>query len=109
VAVEGKKQKPSRLEYMRMLAESGYSDAVILRRETASEVLTDERMRIVDTLRDEEVESMTELSDVLEREKSAVKRDLDVLFKYDIVEYEKEGRKKAPSLKHAHIFVEPVV
>jgi predicted transcriptional regulator len=65
-------------------------------------------MRIVDTLRDREVESMTELADVLEREKSAVKRDLDILFKYDIVEYEEKGRKKAPRLKHAHIFVEPV-
>lgn len=109
MATKEEKQKPSRLEYMRMLAESGYSDSVILRRETASEVLTDERMRIVDTLRDREVESMTELADVLDREKSAVKRDLDILFKYDIVEYEEEGRKKAPRLKHTHIFVEPVV
>lgn len=108
MAVEEKKEKPSRLEYMRMLVESGYSDAVILRRETASEVLTDERMRIVDTLRDAEVGSMTELAGVLEREKSAVKRDLDILFKYDIIEYEEQGRKKAPRLKHAHIFVEPV-
>jgi len=109
MTVGEEKQKPSRLEYMRMLAESGYSDSVILRCETASKVLTDERMRIVDTLREEEVESMTELAEVLGREKSAVKRDLDILFKYDIVEYEEEGRKKAPRLKHAHIFVEPVV
>lgn len=109
MAVEKERQKPSRLEYMKMLAENGYSDAVVLRRETASEVLTDERTRIVDTLRDREVESMTELADVLGREKSAVKRDLDTLFKYDIVEYEEEGRKKAPRLKHAHIFVEPVL
>lgn len=93
---------------MRALAEAGYSDSVVLRRDTADEVLTRERLRIVDHLREREFESVTALAAELDRDKSAVKRDLDVLFEHGVVEYSQEGRRKRPMLRHEHVFVEPV-
>lgn len=101
--------KSTDVEFVRALAEAGYSDAVVLRRESASEILTEQRVRMLEALRDREFDSMTSLAEHLDRKKTAVKRDLDVLFEHDLVVYEEEGRRKAPRLKHEHVFVEPVL
>jgi len=48
------------------------------------------------------------LADDLDRDISGVSRDLDLLAVNDIVEYETEGRRKIPHLKHQTVVAEPV-
>jgi predicted transcriptional regulator len=38
-----------------------------------------------------------------------VSRDLQKLAELDVIEYEENGRAKAPRLKHRHVAIEPVV
>jgi len=49
-----------------------------------------------------------ELARRLDRDAGAVKRDLDVLFECDVIEYDEKGARKAPRLKHDNVFVEPL-
>ena len=98
-----------RSEFARQLAASGYDDFLLLDRDSAARVLTEERKRLLDTLRETRFDSISALAGVLDRDVSAVHRDLDLLFEYGIVEYEAEGSRKRPRLKHEHVFVEPVV
>ena len=51
---------------------------------------------------------MRHLAEVLNRDKSVVSQDLQVLAKHDLVEYEKEGRRKIPKAKHENIIGAPV-
>ena len=99
--------KPKRVEFIKMLAEKGYEDSIVVRKETAREVLTDERLKLLDQIR-EKTNSINGLARDLERDPAAVKRDLDILFKHDLIKYKKDGNKKLPILKHNHIFVEPI-
>jgi predicted transcriptional regulator len=93
---------------LRALAEAGYEDSLVLRRETAERVMSDERARIIEELRDDDVRSIRELARRLDRDAGAVKRDLDVLFECDVIEYDKKGARKAPRLKYENVFVEPL-
>ena len=95
-------------DFLRALAEMGYEDSLVLRRETAERVMSEERTRILEHLRDDDVRSIRELARRLDRDAGAVKRDLDVLFECDVIEYEEYGARKAPRLKHDNIFVEPL-
>jgi predicted transcriptional regulator len=70
--------------------------------------MSDERARILEELRNDDVRSIRELSRRLERDAGAVKRDLDVLFECDVIEYEEHGSRKAPRLKYENVFVEPL-
>jgi len=94
--------------FLRALAEAGYEDSLVLRRETAERVMSDERARIIEELRDDDVRSIRELARRLERDAGAVKRDLDVLFDCDVIEYDEQGARKAPRLKYKNLFVEPL-
>lgn len=40
---------------------------------------------------------------------SVVSRDLDILFEADIVDFEQDGRSRAPKLAHENVLVEPLV
>lgn len=95
-------------EFTRKLAEAGYDDFLILNKETAGNVLTQKRRELLELIADEEPESITELAQAADRDVSIVHRDLDLLFEYSLIEYEKEGGKKRPTLKHSHAFVEPL-
>jgi predicted transcriptional regulator len=95
-------------EFARKLAEAGYEDFLILDKEAAENVLTQKRRELLELIDDEEPESITELADEAERDVSIVHRDLDLLFKYSLVEYKEEDGKKRPKLKHRHVFVEPL-
>lgn len=81
---------------------------LVLRRETAERVMSDERALILEELRDDDVRSIRELARRLDRDAGAVKRDLDVLFECDVIEYEEHGARKAPLLKYENVFVEPL-
>lgn len=108
MSLESQQDREKRTEFLRALAEAGYEDSLVLRRETAERVMSDERARIVEGLRDSNVRSIRELARRLDRDAGAVKRDLDILFECDVVEYEEVGARKAPRLKHENVFVEPL-
>ncbi len=94
--------------FLRTFAEAGYEDSLVLRRETAERVMSEERARILEELRDDDVRSIRELARRLNRDAGAVKRDLDVLFECDVIEYDEKGARKAPRLKYDNVFVEPL-
>lgn len=99
----------SRVEYLRRLSEAGFDDALILRRDTAEEVLTEKRMELVAEIANDDVPSMRELARRVDRDISIVSRDLDVLFEASVIDFEQEGRSKRPVLAHENVLVEPVV
>lgn len=90
------------------LAEAGYTDTLVLSRESAHEVLTASRIELLDRLRMGPVESVRALAAELDRDKAGVSRDLARLAALDVVEYESDGRAKRPRLKHDTVLVEPV-
>lgn len=100
----------NRLRFIRALQEAGVEDPLVLKRDTAAGVLTDQRVAILEHLASgEEVRSVRDLARQLDRDKSIVSRDLDVLFEAGIVEFETDGRSKAPVLAHDNVFVEPIM
>lgn len=105
MAVDTRSQK---VEFTRRLANGGYDDFLVLERDTADSVLTEKRLELLDTLRAASVESISELATRVDRDVSAVHRDLDVLFEHGLLEYETTGSRKEPRLKHEHVFVEPI-
>ncbi|ESP88010.1 HVO_A0114 family putative DNA-binding protein [Candidatus Halobonum tyrrellensis] len=100
--------RESKAEFARRLARAGYEDFLILDREQAVEVLTDRREQLVDAIRREDPESITALAAAVDRDVAAVHRDLELLVEHSVVEYETDGARKAPRLKHERVFVEPV-
>ncbi len=95
-------------EIARALAKQGLEDVFVLDRVSAREVLTEKRTEILDTLKTEETESVRHLAEVVDRDKSVVSQDLQVLAEHDLVEYEEDGRRKVPKLKHENVIVAPV-
>jgi len=95
-------------EIARALAKQGMEDVFVLDRESAREVLTEKRTEILDELKSDDVESVRHLAEMLDRDKSVVSQDLQVLARNDLVEYEKEGRRKVPEVKHENVVVAPV-
>jgi predicted transcriptional regulator len=90
------------------LAQAGYTDTLVLSRESAREVLTAPRLELLDRLRSGPVDSVRALADELDRDKGGVSRDLATLAALDVLEYEPAGRAKRPRLKHETVLVEPV-
>ena len=95
-------------EFALRLAEAGYDDFLILDKKEAEDILTPKRQELLELIDDEKPESITELAQLAERDVSIVHRDLDLLFKYSLLEYDEEDGKKRPKLKHSHVFVEPI-
>lgn len=92
----------------RALATSGFRDVLVIDRATAVKVLTEKRQELIARIREGDIESVRRLADDLDRDISGVSRDLDLLAKNDIVEYETEGRRKIPHLKHQTVVAEPI-
>lgn len=97
------------VEFIRELSKTDLKDVHVIRRETASRVLTPERERLLDTIAENDISSMRDLARKVDRNVSIVSRDLDVLFEADIIEYEQDGRSKIPQLAHENVLVEPIV
>lgn len=96
-------------EVTRALIQAGYDDVLMIDRETASTVLTEKRQELLDRIREGEIESVRQLASDIGRDKAAVSRDLELLFRYDLIEYRKEGSRKIPELKHDTVIIEPIV
>lgn len=98
-----------RADITRTLVQEGYDDVLVLDHDTATRVLTEKRRELLERIRTDDVESVRRLADELGRDKAAVSRDLNVLFEYDLVEYETSDQRKVPVLKHETVVVEPIV
>jgi predicted transcriptional regulator len=102
-------KESEKAEFAKRLASAGYQDFLVLEREAAESVLTERRSELLETIATENAESITTLADRLGRDVAAVHRDLDVLFEYSLIEYDEEGGRKQPRVKHEHVFVEPLL
>lgn len=97
------------VEFVKRLSDAGFEDTHLLQRETAEKVLTEKRMELVREIATTEPESVRELARRVDRDVGRVSRDLDTLYKAEVIEYEQKGRAKQPVLAHENIFVWPVV
>lgn len=93
----------------RTLARGGMTDVLVLSHESAERVLTPKRRELVRVLDHESVASVRDLAQRVDRDKAQVSRDLAVLAKHGVVDFDADGRAKRPSLQHEHVVVEPVV
>lgn len=91
------------------MTEAGFVNFLVIDLETAKSILTDRRMELLETIRDEEAESVTDLAGMLGRDKAAVSRDLDLLCRNQMIEYERDGSRKIPRLMHETVLVEPLL
>lgn len=96
-------------EIVRAIANAGYDDVLVLDEETASSVLTGKRRELLDRIESGAVESVRGLAADVGRDKAAVSRDLRLLFEYDLIDFETEGRRKVPVQKHGTVLVEPIL
>jgi len=100
---------PESALFAQRLAKAGYSDFHVMDRESARKVLTEKRLEILEYLKQNEVESVRELSRELDRDIKNVSDDLGVLWENALIDYEEDGRKKKPYLASKNIFIKPVL
>ena len=99
----------TRAEMAKALARGGMENVHVLSLESAEKVLTPKRTEIIRTLNAEDVASVRELARRLDRDKGQVSRDLQVLAEHAVIQYETDGRSKAPRLTQEHFVIEPIV
>jgi len=100
-------------EFAADLNAQGYTDLLVVRRESGRYILTEGRLELVQHLdqHGSAVDSVSDLARQLDRDKGAVSKDLNRLAELDVIEYEGsgDGTAKRPRLKHNHVVIEPVV
>ncbi|WP_411798982.1 transcriptional regulator [Halonotius sp. F2-221B] len=100
-------------EFAADLNAQGYTDLLVVRRESGRDILTEGRLELVQHLdqHGSAVDSVSDLARQLDRDKGAVSKDLNRLAELDMIEYEGsgDGTAKRPRLKHNHVVIEPVV
>lgn len=69
-------------------------------------VLTDKRIELIQFLMDNDVESIGELAENLDRGLKEVGKDLNLLEEYNIVRIKKDGRAKKPSVPYDRIDID---
>lgn len=100
----------ARDEFAEMLAENGYTDVLVLSRESGADALGGKRPELIDYLSENDPSSVREVARALSRNKSNVSEDLTRLSELGIVTYIDGPRgAKAPRLKHRHVVIEPLV
>ncbi len=97
------------LKISRILSREGYNDVLFLSPEDARRVLTEKRLEIIRTVKDEEPESIRGLARRLGRRENVVYEDLELLFEEGIIDFEEEGNRKIPVLRHRNVWVYPIV
>jgi DNA-binding transcriptional ArsR family regulator len=91
-----------------LVKEGDFSDVHVLDRRAGRQVLTEKRLELIDSVRDEDVESVRGLADALDRDKADVSRDLDLLFERGIVTFTERDGRKIPELAHETVIVGPI-
>lgn len=90
------------------LAGTEFGDSVVLPLDAAQELTKDHLREVVDYLRENEVESVSQLANELDVNRGNMSRYLDTLMKYDVITVEQVGKTKRPRLKYEHIVFEPL-
>lgn len=103
-----KKIKNKNQEFVKDLSEKGYDDVLILKRDTAEKVTTEKRMKLLEEIRNSEIESVRDLARKVNRDPSIVSKDLKILYQAEVIEFEKQKGSKIPRIKHKNIFPEPI-
>ena len=93
----------------RTLALAGIKDVLVIDRGSAVKVLTERRQELLQEIRDGDVDSVRGLARALDRDVAAVSRDVDLLLENDVLEYETEGKRRIPRLKHTAVIPEPII
>ncbi|SEM04253.1 HVO_A0114 family putative DNA-binding protein [Haloferax larsenii] len=94
--------------FSEILSQHGFADTLVLSRSRADDIFHDRRLAIVDYLQTHDPASVRSLANELDADKGVISRDLQKIAALDIIEFEEDGRSKAPRLKHRHVVVEPV-
>lgn len=68
-------------------------------------VLSSGKLKVIKFLKENEVESMTDLAEKIDRSKKNVSNNVKELEKYGLIRTTKEGRKKIPELNEDHLFI----
>lgn len=85
----------------------GYDDVLVLDKDSSEEALTARRRELITAISDHQDLNVSELADVVDRQVSAVSRDLEILYKCNIISFENSGRSKTPILNHQTIMTRP--
>lgn len=109
MSTQSTEERNWRVKYKRRLAEAGITDTLSIPREVAKEILTDRRIELIDVLSNEDIDSVSELAEWVDRDTSMVSKDLRRLYEAGVIDYEREGHRKRPVLTHSTILVEPVM
>jgi predicted transcriptional regulator len=73
----------------------------------ARKILTEKRMELINTIREEEISSQRDLSRKVDRNIKSVSTDLEILWKYGVINYREDENRKIPELSADKIIVEP--
>ncbi|MBY6294008.1 hypothetical protein GLU60_01310 [Nanohaloarchaea archaeon H01] len=73
----------------------------------ARKILTEKRMELIKTIREEEISSQRDLSRKVDRNIKSVSTDLEILWKHGVINYRKEENRKIPEISADKIIVEP--
>lgn len=87
-------------ELLRALETAGYDDVLVLDTETFRRVFTERREELLEAIADGDDLSVGELAERVGRQQPAVSRDLDALFEHAVIDYERDGRRKIPRVRH---------
>jgi hypothetical protein len=96
-------------DFMKFLTKSDVEDVLVLKRDTFRDVTTPKRTEIIETIQEEEIDSIRGLSRKLDRKVSAVHKDLEVLYESNVINLKEENGSKVPEIKHQNILPEPLV
>jgi predicted transcriptional regulator len=96
------------LQLSKTLSKEGYEDVLFLSLVDARRVLTEKRLEIIQTIKDEEIESIRGLARKLDRKENIVYEDLRLLFEEGVIDFEDEGNRRIPVLRHENIWVRPI-
>ena len=98
-----------RRDLVRAMYDEGYEDVLVISPDSASDLLTERRLELLEHLEAGNEESVSEVAHTLGRDPSAVSDDLNRLFVHDVIEFERDDRRKIPRVKHEHIVIEPLI
>jgi predicted transcriptional regulator len=99
----------ARLKTAKALSDAGFGDVLVLSRKSVREVFTPKRIEILQVLATEDVTSVRDLADRLDRNPGNISRELDVLVRNNVVGYNEEGKVKRPTLEYETVIGEPFV
>lgn len=92
-----------------LLNHGGYVDVLVLSRTSARDVLTPDRLQIIDHLSEQDEPAIIDvLTQELGRDDDALRTDLQRLAELNVLTYDRSFDTPRPVLTHAHVVIEPI-